>query len=57
MRTIGLAVALVAAIGCSKSSTGAKTPGPVTALVDCPTSGTGGDNVTRGFHIDSFPGV
>lgn len=57
MRRIGLAVAFVAAIGCSKSSTGAKTPGPVSALIDCPTGGSGGDNVTRGFYIDSFPGV
>jgi len=57
MRAIGLAVVLVAAIGCSKSSTAAKTPGPVSALIDCPTGGSGGDNVTRGFYIDSFPGV
>ena len=34
-----------------------KSLGPVVDLITCPPSATGGDLISRGFYIDSFPGV
>lgn len=52
LSAIGL-VAL-AALSCGKDSTG---PGPTVELIACDSTTTGGWFLSRGFYVDSFPGV
>ena len=52
--TLAAVGAISIAIGACSDSNG---PGkPNVDLVSCPPSTTGGDNLTRAFYIDSFPG-
>jgi hypothetical protein len=49
-----IAVAAVAGLSCGKDSTG---PGPATTLIACDSTTTGGWFLTRGFYVQSYPGV
>lgn len=51
-----IAVAAVAGLSCGKDSTG-PAPAPATTLIACDSTTTGGWFLTRGFYVDSYPGV
>jgi hypothetical protein len=51
---IAIGLATLVALSCGKDSTG---PGPTVELIACDSTTTGGWFLTRGFYVDSFPGV